>query len=600
MNIVTLDFETFFDTEYSLTRLTTEEYIRDPRFEVLGVGVKLNSNQTWWYPKQQLEGCFWAFFGEGKQTEYAVLCHHAHFDGLILSHHFGIRPKLWLDTLSMARLVLGTATSLSLDSLAKHYGLAPKSVPYNSFKGKHWHELSSTEQSALADGCLHDVDLTWAVFNELAKEFPASEYSVVDATIRMFTEPSLVGDQALLGKIWTDEDARKRHLLTELGVDESDLQSAERFAELLRAAGVEPDTKPSHTDPDRRIFAFAKTDDFIKTLAEEESEAGDLARARLGIKSSITQTRAERLGNMASRGPLCIYLAPYAAHTLRWGGGDKSNFQNFPRTGEIRHSIRAPDGYLLAKADASQIEARLLDTLAGQWDKVEDWRNGVDQYCQLATPFYGRTITKADKLERQFGKVLKLQSGYGASEVSIQRAAKNGQIPVLLTLDEALQAKQLYRSTHPEVVKWWRFAENRLTSLWGGGVADFGPMNIQTKCIYLPNGTWLDFSSLEVDPETRNWRYQTRKGWQKIWGSSLVAETTQALARVLTAGVIARCREAGLQVVWTTHDDVVLLVKDDQWAQPTLDWLKAEMVRVPDWLPDLPLAVEGELLERYE
>lgn len=124
-------------------------------------------------------------------------------------------------------------------------------------------------------------------------------------------------------------------------------------------------------------------------------------------------------------------------------------------------------------------------------------------------------------------------------------------------------------------------------------------MEIRNKRVYLPGGTWLNFDSLEYDPEIQNWKYKTREGWQKIWGSSLVAETTQALARVLTAQVIARARSEGLKVVWTTHDDIVLLVKDDQWAQPTLEWLKDQMVQVPDWLPELPLAVEGELLERY-
>lgn len=595
MNLITLDAESYFDTEFSLKRLTVEEYCRDPRFEVHGWGIRWPDGTRQWFTHEETKHVF----AEIDWSKTGAIAHHSQFDMLVLNYIYGHRPKLILDTLSMARLVLGTAQPLSLEALAEHYGLAPKNVPYNLFKGKHWHELTTSEQKELSEGCLWDCELTHSIFTELAKDFPASETLIVDATIRMFSEPSLEGDTEILGKVWTDERDRKGLLLSELGLSESDLQSGETFAGLLRAQGVEPGTKPSPANPESSIYAFAKTDDFMRDLADEEGVGGDLASARLGIKSSIVQTRAERLGNMASRGPLCIYLAPYAAHTLRWGGGDKTNFQNFPRDGLIRSSVKAPKGYLLAKVDASQIEARILDTVSGQWDRVEKWRQNVDQYSELATDFYGRPITRENKEERQFGKVLKLQSGYGASEVSIQRAAKNGKIPVILTLEQALEAKNLYRSSHQAVVAWWGLAGRMLARIAGGAPMMWGPMEIRNKRVYLPNGTWLNFDSLEYDGETANWRYKTRQGWQKIWGSSLVAETTQALARVLTAGVIARAREAGLRVVWTTHDDVVVLVKDDQWAQPTLDWLKAEMVRVPEWLPDLPLAVEGELVERY-
>lgn len=597
MNILTLDAESYYDSDFTLKKLTIESYVRNPRFEVHGWGIRWPDGTRQWFTHEEAKKIFAAI----DWSRVTALAHHAHFDGLVLSHVYGVKPKLWLDTLSMARLVLGTAQSLSLESLAEHYGLAPKSVPYNLFKGKHWGELTTSEQEQLAEGCLWDCSLTHSIFLELAKEFPISELLVVDATIRCFTEGCLEGDLEILGKVWTDESRRKGLLLSELGLSERDLQSSATFAELLRAEGVEPAVKPSPRHPERTVFAFAKTDDFMRELAEDESRAGDLARARLGVKSTIVQTRAERIGDAATRGPLCIYLAPYAAHTLRWGGGDKSNYHNLPRVGMLRQAIKVPKGYKMAKVDASQIECRLLNTLAGQTDVVEMFRNNEDIYIKRASELYQREITKADKAERGTGKQVELSGGYGCGAATFVATAKKGAYgpPVTLTLEQGLQLRDLYRSTHPAVVNYWGLAGRMLARIGGGAPMWWGPMEIKNKRIYLPNGTWLNFDSLEYDQETANWRYKTRQGWQKIWGSSLVAETTQALARVLTAGVIARARENGLRVVWTTHDDVVVLVKDDQWAQPTLDWLKAEMVRVPDWLPDLPLAVEGELTERY-
>jgi DNA polymerase len=296
VNIITLDFETYYDDDYSLKKMTTEAYVRDPRFEVLGMGIRYHDGRADWtseYVQEALE--------DWNVASSAVLCHHAQFDGLILSHHFNIRPKLWLDSLSMARLVVGNHLSVSLDNLAKHFGLHGKTIDYKSFKGKHWHELTPAEQQGLADGCLHDVELTWELFNRLMVGFPDEELRVVDLTIRMFVEPVLEGDVELLARVWMDEERRKRDALTELGVTEADLQSAEHFAELLRAEGIEPDTKISpRTSGD--VYCFAKTDDWMKQMIEEDSRAGALCRARLGIKSTLNQTRAERLGWMAVRG----------------------------------------------------------------------------------------------------------------------------------------------------------------------------------------------------------------------------------------------------------------------------------------------------------
>lgn len=146
MNLITLDFETFFSDDYTLKKLTTEAYIRDPRFEALCVGIKeIKDTPTIWVSQSDIADALQAV----PWHETACLCHHAHFDGLILSHHYGIKPAMWFDTLSMARLLLGNHVSASLGALAKHFELPEKNVPYDLFRGKHWHELSKAEQQHL-------------------------------------------------------------------------------------------------------------------------------------------------------------------------------------------------------------------------------------------------------------------------------------------------------------------------------------------------------------------------------------------------------------------------------------------------------------------
>jgi len=310
--------------------MTTEHYIRDARFEALGIGVRWPDGRS-----EYVEGEYVRQFLFGLPfKDCAILMHHAHFDGLILSHHYGIKPKFILDTLSMARLMLGNHLSVGLESLARHYALASKTVPYDRMRGRHWADMDGDLRSTLASGCLHDIALTWDIFQRLAVGFPAEEYQVIDMTVRMFTEPKLVGDIDVFGRVWTFERERKETLLRELGVDPGALQSADKFGELLRAEGIEPETKTGKNGP---IPAFAKTDDFMVGLLEHDDERiRTLAEARLGLKSTLDQTRAERLGWMATRGPMPVYLAYCGAHPTRWSGGDKLNWQNMKRGSQLR------------------------------------------------------------------------------------------------------------------------------------------------------------------------------------------------------------------------------------------------------------------------
>jgi hypothetical protein len=358
MRIICLDMETYFDSAsgYTLKKMTTEAYIRDPRFEAHGAGLYYEDKtgdmvSVWCSPRELREK-----IAEWRREKIALLCHHAHFDGLILSHHFDYRPDYWLDTLSMGRVCFDATVSLALESLASRFGLAPKSVPYSLFDGRHWHELDGATQELVANGCLHDCELTWQCAQYMLAgghpavpyAFPASELPVVDLTTRMFVEPCLVGDLDLLAQAWIAEDVARQELFNEIGCEGADLRKDALFATMLERLGVEPELKTTAKGNEK--YAFAKSDFFMQDLlGHEDPNVVLLAGARLKAQSSIYQTRVERLGWSARRGPLPVYLAYAAAHTRRWGGGDKTNWHNFPRSdpanpgkGAIRRAIKAP------------------------------------------------------------------------------------------------------------------------------------------------------------------------------------------------------------------------------------------------------------------
>jgi len=600
VKIICLDFETFFSKDYSLNKLSTEAYIRDPRFAVHGCAIKWGNYRPIFYSRDELP----KIFSTIDWNETAVICHHAHFDGLILNHHYQRIPKYWLDTLSMARLLVGNHLPLGLDALAKHFGFGSKNMPYNLLAGLHWHEMDDWRRSAIAEGAIQDCELTWRCFERLAEDFPDEEYEVVDMTVRMFTEPKLIGDRELLGQIWCEEENRRQALWAKLGVDGEVFRSNGKFAELLKEHGIEVQMKEGKNG---LIPAIAKNDSFLQELVNDDDEmVADLAQARIDSKSTAIQSRAATLGNMALRGALCIYLFAYGAHTTRWSGGDGANFQNLRRRHPIRKAIQAPSGYLLGVPDQSQIECRLLNFLAGQDDVIGNFRNGHDPYTGIASQFYGRTITKADEAERGTGKQCELSCGYGCGGSKFQRTARLGSYgpAVFLSIEDATRAVYLYRDTHRAVVKYWHEADFILGQLAQGKAGVWGPMTYRDRRIYLPNGAPLIYDTLEwhEDERTREhgWRYKTRNGYDRIWGAKLVEQTTQALARITASQAMLRIKHGGFTVVGASHDEAWILIPSDSNRVGAAEYCRQEMMRVPEWLPGIPLDAEMKLGDRYE
>jgi DNA polymerase bacteriophage-type len=628
MRPVVADLESFYDPKnlrgdrkpdgspdpYTLKSMTTEAYCRDKRFEMHGIAIKWDAaTNPVWYDERE----FRYVAKEEDWSDVFLISHHANFDHLVLSHHYGVHPRMSGCTMSMARLMLGNHIGVSLDSVRSQFGISAKTTPYGLMEGRHWSDMDQNTRQLVADGAIDEVNSIWRIFGILMQQgFPVEELDVIDSTVKMFSEPELLGDNAIFAKVWQDEAVRKQALLERLGVTKEDLGSNERFISLLLARGVEPEYKPGKPNPDgseKLIPAFAKTDPFMEELQQhEDDEVRALAEARLGTKSTLLQTRAETLGWMASRGSLCVYLRYCGAHTSRWSGGDDTNFQNWTNGSEINSAVVAPDGYLIAEPDASQIECRLLNFCAGQWDKVQEFRSGADPYVGVASAFYKKSINKKDHpLERQLGKIVELQAGYGSGGNKIRSTVRVKSFgKIILTPAEGVEARDAYRSTHPQVVIYWRQAENYLSDMGRFRSGDWGPFRIRcdaakgTRRIILPNGIELKYDTLEFysDPDDgdRYWRLKTRKGWVKLYGAKLVENIIQALARVVVSQAMLRLKKLGYRTKNTKHDSLWLLIPKDGRLDKHKETILREMSRELPWLPGCPLAAElkGEPSER--
>lgn len=589
-DIITLDFETYFADDYTLSKMTSEAYVRDPRFKVHMMGGKVGSYRTDSHTKPEL------LFRYNNVGRNSFVAHHAHFDGLILSHHYGVRPAFWFDTLSMARLLFPHAKSHSLSGLAKLFGLQEKTVPYESFKNVR--DLPPDLYNRVAAGCANDVELTHAIFLKMLPHVPRGELRIIDLTVRMFTEPALRLNRDILVQYLRDTKDQKEDMLASCGVTKEDVGSAAKFAALLEGFGVEPPTKVSKKTGEV-AFAFAKTDAGLKELLDSpDPRVVALVEARLGVKSNTVQTRAQRMLDMDSNGPMCVYLKYWGAHTGRWSGGDRMNWQNFKRGSVLRDAVLAPQGYALVVIDSAQIECRMLNWLAGEEDVLQAFRENRDLYSEGASRFYGRTVTRADKLERHLGKTLELGCGYGMGADKFRATCKMGALggpSIELTEGQARAAIESYRSSHRRVKALWKAADGILGKLHTGSACVWGPMAVQHKRIYYPNGSWSDYTNLRHDGQ--DYHMSNRFGESKIYGAKLVENVVQALSRLVLAEAMLQVSQR-YRIVTTTHDELVYLARVEE-ADDALAFGMQIMKTPPAWAVGLPLDAEGGYAENY-
>ena len=604
MNIIALDFETYYDKEYSLSKITTEEYVRSELFEAIGVGVQVNDEPTIWFSGDHQRTYDWLHEFDWQNS--FLLAHNAVFDASILSWRFDIYPKGILDTLSMARAWHGVDVGGSLAFLAEKYQLGKKGTEVVNALGKRRADFSPDELEAYSGYCINDVNLTRALFDILIQNFPTKELKVIDTTIKMFTEPTLELDLPLLEQHLENVKAKKEQLLEMAAANRDDLMSNDKFAELLKKLGVEPPVKIS-AKTGKEAWAFAKTDEAFKELANHpDPRVQILVGARLGNKTTLEETRTQRFIDIAKRGCMPVPLKYYAAHTGRWGGDDKVNLQNLPSRGQnankLKRAIRAPEGFVIIDSDSSQIEARVLAWLAEQNDLVEAFEKGEDVYKIMASAIYGKPVEEISKDERFVGKTTILGAGYGMGAAKFA-----AQLKVLGTEVEEAECKRIidvYRSTYAKIPELWSSAQRCLeaiiqkqsASLGRKGVLTFDPLE---QGFMLPNKLWLRYEGLHkvtTDGKTQ-YEYPTRKGATKTYGGKVIENLCQAIARCVIAEQMTLIAKR-YKVVLTVHDAVACIAPKKE-AEEAKAYVEQCMRSRPQWCIDLPLNCEAGYGESY-
>jgi DNA polymerase len=602
MNIITIDLETYYAQDFSLTKLTTEEYIRDDRFEVIGIAVKENGNETEWFTGTH-DGVL-KFLDRYDWSSSCVLAHNAMFDAGILTWVFGIKPMAWLDTLSMARAIHGTEVGNSLAKLVQYYNLGEKGTEVLDAKGKRRADFSQTEIDAYGGYCINDVDLTYRLFQKLVPHFKLPELKLIDLTIKMFSEPALQLDTPLLEAHLEDVKNRKEILLRAVNEDRESLMSNQKFAELLIKCGVVPPTKISPATG-KETLAMAKSDEGFKALLEHPDERVQaLVAARLGNKSTLEETRTERFISISKRGLMPVPLQYYAAHTGRWGGSDKINLQNLPSRGanggKLKKAIVAPKGHVIIDCDSAQIEARVLAWLAGQTDLVQNFKEGEDVYKIMASAIYSKKQEEITAEERFVGKTTILGSGYGMGPQKFQTQLKT--FGTEISEGESRHIVDVYRRKYPMIPKLWEQGNAAIEAMASNQSASFGNGCVTVagnRGVLLPNGMYQRYPSLrQVDMDGKyQYVYDAKRGMNKIYGGKLVENICQGLARCIIGEQMVKISQK-YKVVLTVHDAVACVAKEEE-AEEAMAYVIECMKWVPDWAQGLPLNCEAGYGKSY-
>lgn len=652
MKLIAVDFETFYDkkNKYTIKGSTSEEYVRDPRFEPVMVCIAPWVDGAWqpvehWGPdavKQAIDAIDWA--------DTMMVSWHAHFDASIVSWRYGHRIKAPICSMAMFRM-MGYATMAGGESLmvatkwAKQEGvpgIVNKGFEVDEASGKRHGDFTPEQRRAYMRYCRDDTlnagNFFWYC---MQNGFPPSELPAMAEIIRCFTEPTLTINPTVLAVCHAEQVALQEAAMAKAGVTQAQLRSNPKFAQLLRSIDIEPGMKVSPRT-NKPTFAFGKSDDFMDGLLNHaDPMVVAVAEARVAAFTSIVSTRAKRLWDVGTRGPVPNYLRPGGAHTQRLSGGDKTNQQNLPKRGDIRKGLRAKDGHKLIAVDKSQIELRLNGYVSDDKPLLEMLRKGADVYSKYGNDsgMFDFEVSRLTELARFFCKQIVLGAGFGsgaaALEKQIIKLARDLGMVIDLSAFNFEDAKNAFRSQRKPIVTNWHqtneqlglFIEGQSSQRGRDGLVNY----VAGKGFRMPNGMFIWYRDLDwkmreaekgdteeevaqKEHENRIYgpemfftgRRNNRNEKMRLYGAKAVENYIQGLSALNVredwVEIVRRQRkEIGTRwgsIKMQVHDELIAHVKDE--AVEDYRALMLDVMKTPPWwAPDLPLDAEAAVGKTY-
>jgi len=628
MQLVTIDFETYWSQSHTLTKMSPIEYVLHPDTELQTLGVKMGDDPTFVLVGDEIAQ--WA--REVDLSDSMVVGHNmSGFDSLLLAWRLGKRPKLYGCTQAMAREVgVARHCGASLKALSAHYALPDKlSLEATNTKGRQLQDFSAAELQSLIAYNKVDVDNCHALFKILIEQVTPRSLRLIDMTIRMLVEPRFILDEPMVRKALRDLRQRADKALFDVGYSllgsvagalmESDdivayartqLASAPKFATYLKSKGVPVPLKPSPSNPEKMIPALAKTDVGLTALLDHDDvEVAAATAARLQVKSTQLETRLERFLHVASLlgGRMPIALSYYGADTTgRWSGTMRLNHQNLPRVGKspklsdaLRNSLTAPAGRKVVVADLSGIELRMNHFLWQEGGSMQLFRDDpaeADLYRAFASALYNVPLAEVSSEQRQLGKIAHLQLQYGAGAVKFREIAR--QWGVKLSEEESENIVRVWRAQYANIRRGWYQCDRAIAHIALGHyrrtIDPWGLCYTVEDGIKTPTG-FICYPKLRK--ENGDWMYSKNKKNIKLYGAKVTENLIQHLSREAMADMLVKVSKK-YKVSHTVHDEIVLVVPEAE-AVEALRYMQEVMRGGVSWFPELVTWCEGGIGDTY-
>lgn len=646
-----LDFETYYDDDYSLRKMPTPNYILDPRYETIMCAAKVDGGAH-----EIIDGPdFGAFISQFDPAETTTVTFNALFDNSILAWHYGFVPHTMLDAMAMARTIDGHQLSrFNLAELSRHIGLPDKGSAIHNVKGMYRRDIMRDPRlwQSFKDYCIRDNENCEGIFNHYYPKMPWAERRLMDMVLRCCVEPRFICNTTLLEAHIGDVVAAKERLIADAGgVDKKVIMSTQKFTEALTALGVDIEYKDSPTAKDadgnpKQIPAFSKTDAFMEDLQNDpDPSVAALAAARVGLKSTLEETRSRKLMSIGllpwqtyqngaprlySGGTMPIPLRYGGAHTHRLSGDWGMNMQNMPTVrgskgkSKLRLSLEAPPDHTVVTCDLGQIEARLVAWICGATTLLEEFALKLDPYNKLAGSIFGRPVNRkltgtVDEIMGFIGKTGILGLGYGCGkdnfDTMVIRSARAQGVDISQIYNREIGDKGVdaYRQRYFQIPTGWNKLQTIVQTTWstpGMAPVNFGPTTISYGRILLPSGLSMDYAEPTMKRVQRpnkkgdmQWReeyiYRYGKQWHRMYGPKMLENIVQALARIIVMNAALRIRDKGryLPCPWAyrfvlqAHDELVYIVPNAELDRAK-QLIHSEMVRPPSWGKNIPLTAD--------
>jgi len=234
-----------------------------------------------------------------------------------------------------------------------------------------------------------------------------------------------------------------------------------------------------------------------------------------------------------------------------------------------------------------------LACLCGNQRLVEDLRNGMPLYeahARETMAWVGGPLKKEEPKLYALAKARVLGLGYGCSAKKFAKVAKN-LAGLDLTPEECVRTVKDFRRRNPLITGLW----NRFDKAIGEAAGTDKRLELE-----LPSGRVVRYFDVGYEPEKKRYTACTERGGTRegIYGAKLVENLVQGTAREVFADMLVRLKQAGIDIAFHVHDEVICEVLEER-AEEARREIESIMRTPPDWMKGLPLAVESTVSRRY-